>query len=200
MSNEGQRKRLREVLPSIEDVMYYGRFIIEKDPFKHRAPREEDSNFRALFGCGPQVFLDLWNRLFAAEIIPQGGIMKHMLWTLLYHKTYAKWKTMRRLTETDPKTLRKWIGLFSNAICLIEGDVVCLYVFTRIFHCEVDESHIVKFAHRFSGRIDTKVTDRMIVWCLLTPPTALSLFKEENFIRTSTSLVLLYATKSLCAS
>lgn len=108
----------------VEDVMYYGRLVMNNDPFKEHVPREEDDNFRALFGCGPQVCLVVWNKLVGSELVPDGGTMQHLLWTLMYHKTYATWKTMRKLTKTDPKTLRKWIGAFWNAFSLLEPEVV----------------------------------------------------------------------------
>lgn len=80
--------------------------------------------------------------------------MTHLLWTLMWHKTYALWKTMRKLTNTDPKTLRKWIDVFSDAIMLIEPDIVsfpsmrwCVYPHwnkKRMAHCI-----IARFFHPF---------------------------------------------------
>lgn len=117
-------KRQRNDEATVEEVMYYGRLVMSNDPFKEHAPREEDATFRAVFGCGPQVCLVLSNKLVASGLLPEGGTMQHMLWTLMYHKTYAKWKTMRKLTKTDPKTLRKWIGRFQSSITLLEPEVV----------------------------------------------------------------------------
>jgi hypothetical protein len=119
-------KRRREAQATVEDIMHYGRLVMNNDPFKQHAPREEDSNFRAIFGCRPQVSLVLYNKLVASELLPEGGTMQHMLWTLMYHKTYAKWKTMRKLTKTDPKTLRKWINCFSYSISLLEPEIVSI--------------------------------------------------------------------------
>jgi hypothetical protein len=98
--------------------------IMENDPFKHKAPQEEDQSYRALFGCGPEVTLDLWNRLVDVGILPDDATIKHLLWTLMYCKQYGKWKTMRKLTNTDPKTLQKRIGFIWDAVELIESDVV----------------------------------------------------------------------------
>lgn len=117
-------KRQRAVDPTVEDVMYYGRFVMENDPFKQRAPQEEDRAFRALFGCGPEVVLSLWNKIVFYDLLPHNGQMKHLLWTLMYCKTYAKWKTMRKLTNTDPKTLRRWIYLFYQSIEELSPNVV----------------------------------------------------------------------------
>jgi hypothetical protein len=38
-------KRSRVAEPSVVEVMYFARFIMENDPFKARAPMEEDRQF-----------------------------------------------------------------------------------------------------------------------------------------------------------
>ena len=119
-------KRPRVVPPTVEDVMYYARFLMENDPFKHRAPAEEERAFRALFGCRAGVVLVLWNKLVNEDLLPKNGQMKHLLWTLAYCKVYGKWKSMRKLTQTNPKTLHKWIELFKKSIELLASDVVSL--------------------------------------------------------------------------
>lgn len=119
-------KRARVGAPTIEDLMHHARIIMENDPFKVNAPREEDRSFRALFGCGATIALMLWKKLTdtANRLLPDDAEMKHLLWTLMYCKQYGKWKTMRKLTRTDPKTLRKWIAVFYDAIAFIEPSVV----------------------------------------------------------------------------
>jgi hypothetical protein len=124
MAESQSSKRPRAAEPTVEDVLYFGRLIMEKDPFKDRAPHEEDRSFRALFGCAPNVVLTLWDKLVAFDLTPEGGAMKHLLWALMYAKQYGKWKTMRQLTSTDPKTLRNWIYKFFDAIALLEPFIV----------------------------------------------------------------------------
>ena len=99
------KKRSRVVQLTVEDVMFKARIIMERDPFKQRAPCEENRSFRAIFGCDPRIVLKLWNMIISHEILPEGGTLTHLLWTFMYCKTYSKWKTMRRITDTDPKTL-----------------------------------------------------------------------------------------------
>lgn len=111
-----------------EDLMHHAQLIMENDPFKIRAPQEEERSFRALFGCGPKIAFILWERLTTntpnGRLLPEDAEMKHLLWSLMYCKQYGKWKTMRKLTKTDPKTLRKWIFLFYDAIAFLEPFVV----------------------------------------------------------------------------
>jgi hypothetical protein len=117
-------KRARVDPPTEQHVLHYGRLMMEKDPFKHKAPREEDRSFRALFGCAPSIVLDLWNRLSNNDLIPMNGTLTHLLWTFMYCKQYGKWKTMRKLTDKDPKTIRKWLKQFFVAVEQLEGEVV----------------------------------------------------------------------------
>jgi hypothetical protein len=65
---------------------------MEKDPFKHKAPREEENAFRALFGCSPVVVLMLWYKLSNTNLIPDQGTMTHWLWTLMHCKQYERHK------------------------------------------------------------------------------------------------------------
>jgi hypothetical protein len=119
-------KRARVAATSLDDVMHFGRLIMEKDPFKQKAPREEDKAFRALFGCSPVVVLTLWNKLSNADLIPDQGTVTHLLWTLMHCKQYGKWATMKKLANgVDPKTLRKWINQFLYNVEVLEDDVVC---------------------------------------------------------------------------
>ena len=117
-------KRSRVTAPTVDDIMYKARFLMENDPFKERAPTEEDQNFRAMFGTGAGIVLILWNLLQFHDVLPNGGTITHLLWMLLYLKTYAKWKTMKKITNVDPKTLRKWIQLFLKSVELLEPFVV----------------------------------------------------------------------------
>ena len=51
MAERSTAKRQRNVRPEVEDVLRKGRMIMHDDPFKDRAPKEEDRLFvRALFG------------------------------------------------------------------------------------------------------------------------------------------------------
>lgn len=125
-------KRPRIIPTNVNHVLHFARLIMEKDPFKHKAPKEENANFRALFGCSPDVVLILWYRLQKYDYLPENGTLMHLLWTLMYTYTYPKWKTMRQLTNgTDMKTLRKWIGEFRTAICYLEPFIVS----TKSFLC-----------------------------------------------------------------
>jgi hypothetical protein len=118
-------KRARVSPPSVENILHFARIIMNDDPFKEVAPKEEDKRFRALFGCPPNVCIVVWYKLLRSDLIPEQGTMVHLLWTLMYCKTYPKWSTMKMLSGgADPKTLRHWIGLFRESIGLLEYPIV----------------------------------------------------------------------------
>ena len=58
-------------------------------------------------------------------LLPEGGHEEHMMWTLMFLKTY---KTENNLTAflggIDEKTMRKWVVLFVKSLSELEGFVV----------------------------------------------------------------------------
>ena len=138
IESERLAKRSRSQEAALDDVFHFARLIMQADPFKDRAPREEDRAFRALFGCGPTVVLTLWKMLIAADLNPQNGSITHLLWSLMYAKQYSSWSIMQKLSGADAKTLRLWIFKFYDAISLLEPQVVRVYV---LLFCSGELSH-----------------------------------------------------------
>jgi hypothetical protein len=89
----------------------------------------EDVRFREKFGAGPSTVLDAWRRLNNFELVPEGGMFYHLLWALMFMKTYSKEKDLcgnagGKGGAVDPKIFRKWIWLFIKALGLLEFEVV----------------------------------------------------------------------------
>ena len=121
MASNTRAKRQRETQPSAEDFTFKARIIMHADPFKERAPKEEDKRFHALFGCSCDVAFQVWTELSSRRLLPQGGTMTHLLWTLMFLKVYPSEEAMKRLTGgADNKTTRKWVGLFVQSISDLE--------------------------------------------------------------------------------
>jgi hypothetical protein len=115
-------KRARVSATSLDDVMV----VLSWRKIHSFASREEDTAFRALFGCSPVVVVALWKQLSNADLIPDQGTMTHLLWKLMHCKQFGKWATMKKLANcVDPKTLRKWINQFLYNVEILEYDVVC---------------------------------------------------------------------------
>ena len=73
--------------------------------------------------------LTLWEMLVDNDILPDGGSLHHFLWCLMFLKIYGKEKTMCSLLGgIDPKTFRKWVWIFMDAICELESEVVSVIV------------------------------------------------------------------------
>lgn len=177
------------------------------DPFKDRAPKEEDKAFRALFGCCCTVAYALWKLLIAHHLLPEGGAMTHLLWTLAFFKVYPTEGAMRRLCGgADSKTIRKWVDDFTMSISLLEPFVVS-YDHSKILPCAVESiaSNLVFIfhsicvcAHRSSGKIGRKVTSEMIVLLLLMARIFAFLILADDFIAINTT-GLAYVMKLLSA-
>ena len=84
----------------------------------------EDRRFRELFGCGPIVALMLWNLIMTETMVP-GSTVVHMLWALMFLKTYAKETTLCSLAGgVDEKTFRDWSWPLVSAIADLEPLIV----------------------------------------------------------------------------
>ena len=125
MSQRHRPKRARSDPTTVEDVMFYARILMKRDPFEHLAPQDENRRFRAMFGCTDAIVLKVWSLMKEHEVLHEGRTLMHLLWTFLYCKTYTKWAVMKIMTNSDPKTIRKWIGLFLVSVSLLEPYLVC---------------------------------------------------------------------------
>ena len=118
-------KRMREEPAVADDFMLKARIIMDNDPFKERAPRGIDRSFHALFGCSCVVAYSLWQHLVSNTLVPAGGSMTHLLWSLMFLKVYPTEDALKRLTGgADQKTTRKWIDLFLDAIARLQPTLV----------------------------------------------------------------------------
>jgi len=117
------RKRLRPGAPTANDILIYARQIWSRD--KQRSLQTEDRDFREFFGCGVLVSLSLWSLLVTHDVVPDGGTIEHLLWTLLFLKVYAKQGTLCALAGgVDPVTYRGWCWQFIAAIADLQASVV----------------------------------------------------------------------------
>lgn len=122
-----RNKRQRPVSPDADDVLRKAREVWSRDPNKERSTQTEDRDFRDHFGCSVMVFLSLWGLLVTMDIVPSGGTIEHLLWTLLFLKTYAKQKVLCSLAGgVDDETFAKWTWKFIFAISELEVHVVSL--------------------------------------------------------------------------
>jgi hypothetical protein len=118
-------KRQRAAKPKLQDMFDAGRDMMNRHDKCMRAVGTEDRDFRELFGVGPMVALTAWNMLASLSLVPEGGALKHFLWTLCFMKVYAKQGPMSILCNgADHKTIHKWVWQFMEALADLEPDVV----------------------------------------------------------------------------
>ena len=88
----------------------------------------EDRKFRSFFGSGVTVILAGWNMMQAQGLIPDGGLVIHYLWALMFMKIYSSETALcGHAGGVDPKTFRKWVWPFIHALAELEYTVVSFY-------------------------------------------------------------------------
>ena len=81
------------------------------------------------FGCGAEGAVEVWNALVCFAVLPDEGQILHLLWALYFMKCYPTEETACAAAgghtgAIDPKTLRKYIWPFIEAIANLEPYVV----------------------------------------------------------------------------
>ena len=120
-----RKKRLRPTKITTDDVLRQARDVWRRNPDKARSAETEDRVFREHFGCSVLVFIVLWNMLVTTNVLPEGGMIEHLLWTLLFLKEYAKQHVLCSMCGgVDKDTFREWVWKFIFAIVELEPLVV----------------------------------------------------------------------------
>lgn len=93
------------------------------------AAMSEDRAFREFFGTSAIVAVVIWRLLVENEMLPEGGTIMHLLWTLFFFKVYPKQGPACSAAggsngAIDPKTWRKYIWPFVYAIADLEPIVI----------------------------------------------------------------------------
>ena len=72
-----------------------------------------------------EVFLTLWTLLEQNNALPDGGKLVHLLWTLLFLKTYAKLKVLCAIAgAVDKETYMLWVWKFIDGIVSLQDLIV----------------------------------------------------------------------------
>jgi hypothetical protein len=101
-----------QLVMSENDFLLCGLEIANHDV--NRSANVGANRFRSLFGATPKVCSILWISL--ADTVPAYSESKHLLWALLFLKTYTSEHVMHALTGADEKTVRKWVWIFVQLI------------------------------------------------------------------------------------
>lgn len=125
---------------TVEDIYNMGKTMMNRSNRTlgklHRGS-PEDVRFHEKFGAGANVVFDAWGRLLQYDLVPRGGLFIHLLWALMFMKTYGKEKDLcgsagGESGAVDPKTFRKWTWPFIQALGLLEFEVVSSIVLSLL--------------------------------------------------------------------
>jgi hypothetical protein len=97
--------------------------------------------FRELFGTRLLVVENLWFLLDELSLHPEGGLPKHLLWALHFMKAYPLQAQRCAAVggsggAVDPKTYRKWVWAYIEAVSDLKLEVVSLL--SCVIYCILD--------------------------------------------------------------
>jgi hypothetical protein len=93
------------------------------------AATTEMRHFREFFGTSVLVVEKTWELLERDSLLPEGGRPKHLLWAFYFIKVYPKQSpgcsaVGASAGAVDPKTHRKWVWAFIDAVANLVDVVV----------------------------------------------------------------------------
>ena len=113
-------------LPDFEKI---ARDIQNRVPSRVLSEKTEERLFREFFGTSVRLVNSLREFLVRDRFLPQGGRPQHLLWALYFMKVYPKQGPGCAVVgasqgAVDPKTHRKWVWAFIEAISELVDMVV----------------------------------------------------------------------------
>lgn len=93
---------------------------------------DEGLIFRSSYGVSHDVCSHVWEYMHQHRTKPEQAMPKHLLWALLFLKTYETEVFLCALVGTTTKSFRKWIWLIVEAINQLYGHVVSVLCFCGI--------------------------------------------------------------------
>ena len=88
----------------------------------------QERRYRAYFGTSPTTTSTVWYRLHKADLLPQNGLPKHLLWAQLFLKTYASEEVHAGIAGVNEKTFRTFSWLFIEATTRLESQIVSVNI------------------------------------------------------------------------
>ena len=136
-TNFSDQERFHPIIGEIEDyVDIIPDFTTIARDIQNRAshaigtPIMEARHFCEFFGTSVDVVELVWEHiLHRDELLPKGGQPKHLLWALHFLKVYPKQSPGCSAVGAskgaiDPKTHRKWVWAFVEAIAELVDEIV----------------------------------------------------------------------------
>ena len=114
-------EELGHILTPLPDFKALARDIQNHGARQTGTDRMEARHFREFFGTSIVIVQKIWELLERDSLLPDGCDPKHLLWALHFMKVYPKQSTGclavgASAGAIDPKTHRKWVWKFIDAI------------------------------------------------------------------------------------
>lgn len=94
----------------------------------------KNTRYVANFGAHPSVVALLWQLLVGCNTLDTYCKPKHLLWALLFLKTYATFDVIACRVGADEKTVRKWVWYVVHALADLVDDVVSAYALSCLLN------------------------------------------------------------------
>jgi hypothetical protein len=113
-----------------------------------RVSNGNQRSFVALFGIRPLKIFQLWGL-----IVESGNVAKiaprHLMWTLLFLRSYSREEVLATMVGVSEKTMRKWTWLVIENLATLDSLVsrevcVCCRCHSNIWFC---------YLYRYNGKI-----------------------------------------------
>jgi hypothetical protein len=123
-----------EELPNFADIVWN---IQNRASHCVGSELKEARLFREFFGTSVRVVGILWELIVRDKLRPRGGRPEHLLWALYFMKVYPKQGPGCLVIgastgAVDPKTHRKWVWAYVEAIAKLVDMVVSLLYFFAV--------------------------------------------------------------------
>ena len=122
---------------SVSSFTYHGLEIINQNRqnFDTNWTTVNQRRWSANYGTSPHICQCLWKLVTEKDPLPRGGSFYHLLWTLLFLKTYMTELVMSGMIGVDEQTYRKWLWIILPRIGNLKERIVSCYIIVLLFTC-----------------------------------------------------------------
>ena len=131
-------EELGYMITPLPDFMILARDIQNRGDCRMGTNQMEARHFREFFGTSVVVVEKVWTLLERDSLLPEKCDPKHLLWALHFMKVYPKQSSGCSSVgasdgAVDPKTHKKWVWAFIEAIAELV-DVVVSQMWLRLYY------------------------------------------------------------------
>lgn len=141
--NESMVNVVDDVVDELPDFPAIARDIQNRAKHRVGSGSTEARLFREFFGTSVRIVEILWNLIIQGDHLPDNGRPEHLMWCLHFLKVYPKQGpgcatvSGSERGAVDPRTHRKWVWKFIEAVAELVDIVARIFVF---FHTVLPSS------------------------------------------------------------